>query len=226
MALSLGARIEPLAWESHFFSVASAMVRCDDAWPLLTAQRMASWSRLQAKVPAWRADWLDPLQRLGFQLVEGEIDLTLAVGAPGESDAEIATDDDIPVLRQQAAQVFVQSRFRPPWYTPPQRAQFYAQWIENAVRGTFDHQCLVLRGEGGEIRAFVSLRQLNHSEARIGLLAGRGAGATLLAAARRWAWGRQLTTVRVATQMGNTAALKRYIASGANVDSAAYWLYR
>jgi len=26
--------------------------------------------------------------------------------------------------------------------------------------------------------------------------------------------------------MGNTAALKRYIASGANVDATAYWLYR
>jgi dTDP-4-amino-4,6-dideoxy-D-galactose acyltransferase len=33
-------------------------------------------------------------------------------------------------------------------------------------------------------------------------------------------------TLRVATQMGNTAALKRYIASGANIDATAYWLYR
>jgi len=26
--------------------------------------------------------------------------------------------------------------------------------------------------------------------------------------------------------VGNTAALKRYIASGANIDATAYWLYR
>ncbi|EHI4710838.1 hypothetical protein J9P59_003078 [Salmonella enterica] len=33
-------------------------------------------------------------------------------------------------------------------------------------------------------------------------------------------------TLRVATQLGNTAALKRYIQSGANIESTAYWLYR
>ncbi|MCK3278480.1 dTDP-4-amino-4,6-dideoxy-D-galactose acyltransferase, partial [Escherichia coli] len=41
-----------------------------------------------------------------------------------------------------------------------------------------------------------------------------------------WAYARGKTTLRVATQMGNTAALKRYIQSGANVESTAYWLYR
>lgn len=70
------------------------------------------------------------------------------------------------------------------------------------------------------------LRQLSEREARIGLLAGRGAGAELMQAAQRWAALRELTTLRVATQMGNTAALKRYILSGANVESTAYWLYR
>ena len=45
-------------------------------------------------------------------------------------------------------------------------------------------------------------------------------------AAQHWAASRGLSTLRVATQMGNTAALKRYILSGANVESTAYWLYR
>ena len=62
--------------------------------------------------------------------------------------------------------------------------------------------------------------------ARIGLLAGRGAGAELMQTALNWAYARGKTTLRVATQMGNTAALKRYIQSGANVESTAYWLYR
>ncbi len=92
------------------------------------------------------------------------------------------------------------------------------------VRGTFDHQCLIYRHPEGDIRAFVSLRQITATEARIGLLAGRGAGAQLMQAARYWAASRGLSTLRVATQMGNTAALKRYILSGANVESTAYWL--
>ena len=50
---------------------------------------------------------------------------------------------------------------------------------------------------------------------------GRGMQAALY-----WTQQQQLSTLRVATQLGNTAALKRYIASGANIDATAYWLYR
>ena len=83
-----------------------------------------------------------------------------------------------------------------------------------------------LRAASGDIRGYVSLRELNATDARIGLLAGRGAGAELMQTALNWAYARGKTTLRVATQMGNTAALKRYIQSGANVESTAYWLYR
>ncbi|WP_336221793.1 dTDP-4-amino-4,6-dideoxy-D-galactose acyltransferase [Citrobacter amalonaticus] len=221
------ASIEPLSWENRFFGVNSAIVRIDSAAPVLTADALQSWARVQAKVPADNSAELDALQQLGFALVEGEVDLALAVGKNnGQTGAEIAELTDIPVLRQLAATAFAQSRFRAPWYAPDASARFYAQWIENAVRGTFDHQCLVLRASGGDIRGYVSLRELNDSDARIGLLAGRGAGAELMQAALDWAQARGKTTLRVATQMGNTAALKRYIQSGANVESAAYWLYR
>lgn len=218
------ASIEPLEWENRFFGVNSAIVRFGDDAPLLTAEALAGWSRVQAKVAADDVARLDALQELGFRLVEGEVDLALA--ASGGIDAERATEADIPRLRELAAQVFAQSRFRAPWYAADASGRFYAQWIENAVLGTFDHQCLIFRASAGDIRAFVSLRQLNEQEARIGLLAGRGAGAELMQAARRWAVLRGLTTLRVATQMGNTAALKRYILSGASVESTAYWLYR
>lgn len=48
------------------------------------------------------------------------------------------------------------SRFRAPRYAADASGRFYAQWIENAVRGTFDHQCLIYRHPEGDIRAFVS----------------------------------------------------------------------
>lgn len=220
------ASIEPLTWETQFFGLSSAVVRFRDDAPALTAADFTPWQRVQAKIPAGRADWLDALQKLGFQLVEGEVDLTLAVTQHCTTAAEVATEQDIPALRQMAALAFAQSRFRAPWYAPDDSGRFYAQWIENAVKGTFDHQCLVFRADSGEIQAFVSLRQLNDREARIGLLAGRGMGDTLMQAALSWAAQRQLSTLRVATQLGNTAALKRYIASGGNIDATAYWLYR
>ncbi|MFV0262267.1 MAG: dTDP-4-amino-4,6-dideoxy-D-galactose acyltransferase [Kluyvera sp.] len=220
------ANIEPLTWENQFFGVNSAIVRFADDAPLLTAERLAGWSRVQAKIAAHQVAQLDALQALGFQLVEGEVDLALPVTSVDCPQAQVAIESDIPALRALAAQAFALSRFRAPWYAPDASGRFYAQWIENAVKGTFDNQCLVFRDEHGAIRAFVSLRELSASDARIGLLAGRGAGAQLMQAAIRWAYTRGLTTLRVATQAGNTAALQRYIHSGANVVSTAYWLYR
>ncbi|QBM21157.1 dTDP-4-amino-4,6-dideoxy-D-galactose acyltransferase [Citrobacter arsenatis] len=221
------ASIEPLSWENTFFGVNSAIVRVDQRAPVLTTDALQPWSRVQAKIPAANTQELDALQQLGFSLVEGEVDFVLPVTyASGDPGAQIAQTADIPALRRLAEQAFAQSRFRAPWYAADASSRFYAQWIENAVLGTFDHQCLVLRASTGDIRGYVSLRELNTTEARIGLLAGHGAGAELMQAALCWSQARGKKIVRVATQMGNTAALKRYIHSGANVESTAYWLYR
>ena len=227
MALSiLNGVLESLEWESAFFARPSAIVRLRDNAPALQEADFSAWQRVQAKIPADRADLLDALQQHGFRLVEGEVDLSVTVARYASPGAEIATEQDIPTLRKMAALAFAQSRFRAPWYAPDDSGRFYAQWIENAVKGTFDHVCLVFRTDGGQIQGFVSLRRLNEHEARIGLLAGRGMGEKLMQAALHWAQQQQSVTLRVATQMGNTAALKRYIASGANIDATAYWLYR
>lgn len=218
--------LESLEWESAFFARPSAIVRLRDNAPALQEADFSAWQRVQAKIPANRADLLDALQQHGFRLVEGEVDLSVTVARHASPGAEIATEQDIPALREMAALAFAQSRFRAPWYAPDDSGRFYAQWIENAVKGTFDHVCLVFRTAGGQIQGFVSLRWLNEHEARIGLLAGRGMGEKLMQAALHWAEQQQVSTLRVATQMGNTAALKRYIASGASIDATAYWLYR
>lgn len=225
--MTLHGTVEELAWESAFFGLRSAIVRLRPDALALSETDFAGWERVQIKLAASQTLELDACQRLGFQLVEGEIDLTLPVPAQGvDPQAEVAGMRDIPVLRQMAADIFVQSRFRAPWYPPTASGRFYAQWIENAVKGEFDHQCLLFRQPNGEIAGFVSMRQLNDQEARIGLLAGRGMGEKLMLSACQWARQRQLTVVRVATQLGNTPALKRYIQSGANVASTALWLYR
>lgn len=218
--------LESLQWESAFFSLPSAIVRLRDDAPALTESAFTAWQRVQAKIPADRTDLLDALQQHGFKLVEGEADLSITLTRHDAPGAEMATEQDIPVLRQMAAQAFAQSRFRAPWYAPGDSGRFYAQWVENAVKGTFDHVCLVFRAGDSQIQGFVSLRKLNEREARIGLLAGRGMGEKLMQAALYWAQEQKLVTLRVATQVGNTAALKRYIASGANIDATAYWLYR
>lgn len=223
---AIHATLEPLNWENQFFAVNSSSVRIRDDAPRLTESQLANWSRVQAKIPAQRTDLLDGLQGLGFRLVEGEVDLRLRVELHSSAACfEVAQPEDIDVLREQAAHAFQQSRFRPPWYQADESGRFYAQWVENAVRGTFDNQCLVLK-DAEAIRGFVTLRQLNTHEARIGLLAGKGMGSALMAAAQGWCQQHGLDILRVATQVSNRAALRLYIQCGATIESTAFWLYR
>lgn len=225
--MAINGTLEELAWESAFFGLRSAILRLQDGAPVLSQADFAAWPRVQVKIPTVHTHQLDALQQFGFRLVEGEVDFILPVAANVvDPQAQIAVDTDIVPLRQMATSLFSQSRFRAPWYPADASGRFYAQWIENAVKGVFDHQCLVFRAENGDITAFVSLRQLNAHEARIGLLAGYGAGEKLMRAASHWAQQRQISTLRVATQISNLAAIKRYTRSGAVMDSTAYWLYR
>lgn len=220
------ATLVPLEWENQFFNINSSIVSFAETAPVLTEALLAEWSRVQAKVPTHRTDWLDALQSLDFKLVEGEVDMELNIQTQSVKSAVVAAQpEEIPGLQEIAARVFKQSRFRLPWYRKHDGEIFYAKWLENAVLAKFDNQCLLLKDDC-KIRGFVTLRQLNKTEARIGLLAGPGAGSELLTAAQFWGQQRGLRTLLVATQMSNRAALRCYIRNGATIKNTAFWLYR
>ncbi|WP_145520819.1 dTDP-4-amino-4,6-dideoxy-D-galactose acyltransferase [Yersinia mollaretii] len=237
------ASIEPLAWESEFFQRHSAKLIFSDSAPQLNPAELDAYTLTQAKVPTHRLDLVDSLGQLGFKLVEGEVDLSLAVAinteigmenatSAADSELRVATAADIPLLRRVAASAFALSRFRAPWYDPQDSGRFYALWAEKAVLGTFDHQCLLVMDALGQPAGFVTLRDLHDGSARIGLLAvfpdaqGKGIGSSLMSAAKQWCHGHGLQRLRVATQMSNIAALRLYIRSGASIESTAYWLCR
>ncbi|MEL7885311.1 dTDP-4-amino-4,6-dideoxy-D-galactose acyltransferase [Serratia marcescens] len=233
------ATIEPLSWESEFFALDSAKLSFSSSAPALAEADLAAYTLVQAKVPAQHLALADGLADLGFRLVEGEVDLVLALEhdhavEPGSvaQTSRLATKADIPALRAAAAQAFTVSRFRMPWYQPDDSGRFYALWIEKAVLGTFDHQCLLALDEQGRPEGFVSLRNLGGRETRIGLLAafpgasGRGVGARLMTAAIAECRRQGMQRLRVATQIGNIAALRLYQRQGAVIESTAYWLYR
>lgn len=231
------ASIEPLAWETEFFALNSAKLNFSSAAPVLAEADLATYTLVQAKIPAHQTAWADGLARLGFQLVEGEIDLVLNIGTECASSPRVppqairpAVPADIPALRAAAAKAFTASRFRAPWYDVHDSGRFYAMWIEKAVLGTFDHQCLLALDQAGQPEGFVSLRDIGGQEARIGLLAafpgatGKGIGSRLMAAAIAECGSQQ--RLRVATQFGNIAALRLYQRQGAAIESTSYWLYR
>lgn len=233
------ASIEPLAWETEFFALNSAKLSFSTAAPMLTEAELNAYALVQAKIPAHHTALVDGLTRLDFQLVESEVDLVLNIGTECASSHTVAMQAirpagpaDIPMLRAAAASVFTASRFRAPWYHSQDSGRFYAEWIEKAVMGTFDHQCLLALNSTGQPEGFVSLRELGGQEARIGLLAafpgaaGKGIGSRLMAAAIAECRQGALQRLRVATQLGNLAALRLYQRQGAVIESTSYWLYR
>lgn len=241
--MSASATIKFLTWESNFFGRRFGRVVFNNAAPHLTPSTLAEFSLVQAKVAAQATAQIDGLGAVGFLPVVGEIDCCYTLPAyAGHSLGEDATalqatemrltrEADIPAVRALAAQTLVQSRFRSPWFSDEERQRFYAQWVENAVRGSFDHLCLVAQGPTG-ITGLVTLRDIGWQVARIGLLAVspaarcHGTGNLLCRAALGWCYSRGFRQLWVSTQTANLPALRLYLASGARVVHVSHWLYR
>lgn len=225
-------QITPLAWENAFFEVNSGLLSVSNDSPL-TPESLQGFDIVQAKMLTQQTAEIDALTGLGFRLVEGEADFVLSVeNASRPEGIRIARAEHIPFLRQAASEAFAHSRFRAPWYKPGDSGRFYAQWVENAVKGEFDHQCLLAMSPDGAIQGFVSLRELKDGSARIGLLAtlpeaqGLGVGQRLVTAAGDWSRARRLSRLHVATQLANLPALRLYQRCGGVIERTAYWLYR
>ncbi|AYA41400.1 dTDP-4-amino-4,6-dideoxy-D-galactose acyltransferase [Xenorhabdus nematophila] len=240
--MSIHANLEPLAWDSQFFGLSTARLNLSPGAAVITAAHLDEYALVQAKIPAQQTAVLDALSALGFSLAEGEADLLLSLDAGDQTEIQtgqnavpkfvIAKPQDIPALKAVAEQVFKVSRFRAPWYQPDDSGRFYAVWVENAVLGTFDHECLMINDEHGQMMGFVTLRDIGSHEARIGLLATvpgshhQGIGKKLMSAAQQWCQQHQIQRLRIATQISNIAALRLYTRRGAIIESTAYWLYR
>ena len=136
--------IKPLVWESEFFVLNCGMIEFNDSADLLSTTELNQFDIVQAKVPADRLDLVDALSEMNFRMVEGEMDIVYSVtDKVNKLEYRVAELKDIPVLREIAATAFRFSRFRPPWYAEDGSGRFYALWVEKAVRGTFDDECLI-----------------------------------------------------------------------------------
>lgn len=223
--------ILPLTWESDFFGFGHGRLTLGEG-PLLSLHELDQYPLLQTKVAAEDYASITLLTRFGFQLAEGEATLTMSLEkTERQPGIRIARPQQIAELRQAASRDMVQSRFRQPWYRADQSQQFYAQWIENAVNGQFDDQCLVACGAQGEIIGFASMRAQG-DETRLGLLAvaaekqGQGIGQCLLRAAADWGRVRGSTRLAITTQLSNVSAMRLYLRNGARLENTDYWFYR
>ena len=233
--MSVHANIKRSVWDSEFFASSIATLTLSNESPVLNEQDLHHYQLIQAKISMNDYDHLLALQQLNFQLVEGEIDLlfsNIIKQVKNSSTLQQAEQHNIPELKKCAANSFQLSRFREPWFCTEKSAELYSIWVEKAVLGQFDDDCLVIKAENETIKGFITLRQLNAGAARIGLLAvnpdyqGQGIGQYLIQQAFVWCKQHQLNQLYVSTQSSNLAALRLYIKCGATISDSAYWLYR
>ncbi len=229
--------LDVLTWESEFFNLPSArLANISENSPIVLPEQFAAFQRIQAKINAADYHSATLLQDCGFVFVEGELDLYLSIPAQplgfSQVNYSLATSYDIHVVRDIASKAFQFSRFRQPWYSAEDNSRFYALWAEKAITGQFDHYCLLVKDEKQQIQGFVTLRELNEYEVRIGLLAVESSmrqqriGSTLLESTIHWCQQYQKRGLWIATQSANVPALRLYQKTGAIIAKSHYWFYR
>ena len=221
-------------WDSHFFNktIFSLELTTDDIeninWP--------SNSLITTKVSSNSYHDLDKVNKYGFSFVEGEVvfQKSLLVSNDAVSlpsfNCYLALESDIDELKSIVNDLYLNSRFREPWFSPSERDCFYQTWIENAVLSKFDDCCLVLKNECN-ISGFVTIR-IRNNEAVIGLIGvancfqGQGIGSKLLKLIEDYCLDNNVSKIKVATQTSNTPAANLYSKNGFSIADISYWFYK
>lgn len=218
-------------WDSAFFG--REIVTLSPNLPLTLP--LPKCQLLQAKVATDSFPQITALQQCGFQLIETEVLFRLAVPKTVlpttlSTSMRQAKKAHIASLQAQFSRHFTHSRFRSPYFSDEENQRFYAKWIENAVKGQFDHACF-FEEMNGQISGMVTLRKGN-GEGKIGLLAvaeeyqRQGVGKRLLQYAQNWAAQQGLASLSICTQLSNRVAMALYQSANAQYIQSHYWFYR
>ena len=108
---------------------------------------------------------------------------------------------------------------------------FYSEWVQKAVKGTFDHECYCYF-EDDEPLGFCTIRYNDNNAVNIGLFgvgsdyAGRGIGAALLKYVVHKMKLKGLDRIDVVTQGRNYSAQKLYQAAGFRTFATELWYHK
>lgn len=193
-------------------------------------------SLITAKVKSSDYFSLDLVNNLGFDFCEGDVvfekDISDVIPLYQEGDflKYLAVGGSIEELKTIINGLYLNSRFRDPWFTLFERESFYKLWIENAVLSKFDDCCLILKN-GSSIVGFVTLR-IRNNEGIIGLIGvkstcqGQGIGKKLLQLVDTYCANNGAKKIIVSTQASNVSAVKLYHKNGYNLSNISYWFYK
>ncbi|ASM48714.1 hypothetical protein PESP_a0464 [Pseudoalteromonas espejiana DSM 9414] len=219
-------------WDSQFFE------RKIFALELLTPEiKSNDWpinSLITTKASSTDYLSLNIINEHCFSFVEGELVFKKNIKETSIAftsfEAHIANHDSIEELNCIVRNLYINSRFREPWFSAQERDSFYQKWVENAVLSKFDDCCLVIKNDD-DISGFVTVR-IQEEEATIGLIGvalpyqGQGLGKKLLALVESYCIAKKANVIKVATQTSNISAANLYSKNGFAIADISYWFYK
>ncbi|SEG69823.1 GNAT family N-acetyltransferase [Vibrio hangzhouensis] len=189
-------------------------------------------SLIQCKVDSNVFNAIELLSKLGFELVEGAITYSGECNNSRTDPLSYASEAQAEELKALASVVYQDySRYRQPWFSHQQNADFYAEWISKAIEGTFDEACITDTSQQNEVRGFVTVRT-SGEHGIIGLLAvhpkhqKKGIAKMLMEQAKAYFHNKGCLHFSVDTQLSNLPAIKFYASCGCKPSNIAYWYYK
>lgn len=235
--------VKILDWDSDFFARTIAYVSCLHLSQNIykNISRFVSENKVDlleylCNCHDWRS--VQTAEKEGFSFVD--IRLTFVKELISRESAQMSWTNDffkaeechIPLLREIAAPLYVQSRyFFDPNFGEDRAREFYVSWIERAVLGLYDDECWCLRSSD-EIVAFCSIRYLQSGVARLGLVgvrpgySGFGFGREVLERSIGHLRSSGVTRVLVTTQGRNYSAQNLYQSAGFKTLETQLWYHK
>ncbi|WFB48045.1 GNAT family N-acetyltransferase [Vibrio coralliilyticus] len=196
-------------------------------------QNLANSGLVTTKVSSLDKTKIAQLNENEFKFCEGEVSYCKDIQSDKkrQNHCNYLEQSHLEVMSGFLDGLYVNSRFKMPWFTCCERDKFYNEWLRKAVLSEFDDICLAYWVES-EIAGVVTLK-FNKESATIGLIAvspefnGQGIGKKLLDSAEfvtNDIYG--LKKISVATQLSNVGAMRFYAKQGYQVVTTAYWFYK
>lgn len=216
-------------WESNFFNknifhVNLKEIKESVVWP--------ENALLSSKIDSGNYLELDIASKFQFEFCEGEISFSRKITQSKKklSEESIANEGSIEELKSITEDLYINSRFREPWFSVEEKNIFYKKWVENAVLSLFDDVCLIFK-ENNKVLGFVTLKTQNEktSISLIGVAnhaQGKGIGSELLSLAYNYTCSIGSDEIIVSTQTSNTHAANLYIRNNFLLTNSSLWFYK
>ncbi len=219
--------IKELTWDSNFFKkkigelhIADTSLR--DIETALKKAQEEGFKYITCKIKSPLTDLIKYLESMGFYLSDIGVTWSIVTEKYSYSNKHadlslvkpimVATDKDIPILREMTNTLFEESRFyHDPFFSREEAEKLYQAWIENSVKGEIADKVFYAYDAG-----FIVCKKQTSDEGTITLIGikkdfrGKGLGARLVNEAIMWFKANRINTINIRTQLRNTNAMNFY----------------